>query len=199
MIKVGKKIVCLLLVIVMAFMLVGCGAKGDAKKAFNNMMQAFQTGEAETISKYYDFNAVSRFVNADDQTEMLNAVLEPLKSMQYQVISVEKLDGANVRVTASITSIDFTEVMDRYIKGVMEMVVSDSYQDQVAGMSKEDYQKLLASKMTEVLAQADIPKTDKEVSVTMVKKDGEWVAGGDSDELLGALFGNLTDAVNSLI
>lgn len=197
--KKMKKIGAVILMVVMMASVTGCGGEKDARAAFDGMMQAFQTGEAEKINAYYDFAEVSRFINVEDQAEMLQTILDTLKQMEYRVDSVEKIDGANVKVTATVTTMDFSQVLDRYLEKVIAMVSDESYQARIGSMTQEEYQKLLASQMTETLKEGAFPTTEKTISVTMVKEGGKWVAGGDKDAFLGALFSNLTEAVNSLV
>lgn len=193
-----KRIASILLVLLLVF-LTGCGAKGDAETAFGAMMDTFKTGDAEVIKPYYDFHQESQFVNPDVSAEMLQVVLDTMKEMEYQVESVEKIDGANVKITAQVTTLDFSQVINLYIERLLTLVADEEYQAQVAGMSQADYQKLLADQMAEILTAEEIAAEEKTVSVTMVKQDDAWVPGGDKDAFFGALFGNLINAVNSLI
>ncbi|MBO5364511.1 MAG: DUF5105 domain-containing protein [Clostridia bacterium] len=193
-----KRIVSGLLVFMLVF-LTGCGAKSDAETAFATMMKAFQTGEAETIRTYYDFNQESKFVNPDASDEMLRVVLGTMQDMKYHIESVEKIDGANVKITARVTTLDFSQVMDLYIERLMMLVADETYQAQVASLAQTEYQKLIADQMAEILTGQEIDTEEKTVSVTMVKEKDQWVPGGDRDAFFDALFGNLIGAVNSLI
>lgn len=194
-----KAFISLFLTAVLAFALTGCGAAKDAQTAFDTMMQAFQTGDQAQISAYYDFEAVSKFINEEDGAELQDVILSTLKKMTYEVESAEKQDGSAVKISAKVTTLDFSEVMNRYIAQVMAMVASEEYQARVAEMTQQEYQKLLAEQMRTVLEQSDIPTAENSVTVTMVKEDGTWKAGGDKEAFLGALFANLTNAVNSLV
>lgn len=189
----------LLLVMVLVFALTGCGAEKDAQAAFDTMMQAFQTGEQQQISAYYDFAEMSNFINEEDGSRLQGVILSTLKQMQYQVDAVEKQDKNTVKISTKITTLDFSEVMNRYITAVMNLVASPEYQAKVSEMTQQEYQKLLAEQMQTVLEQGDIPAAENTVSVTMVKEDGVWKIGGDREAFLGALFANLTNAVNSLV
>lgn len=189
-----------MLLILLVICLPGCGAKGNAETAFDNMMKALQTGDAEKIKPYYDFSQESNFANASTATEMADVVLATLKKMEYQVDSAERIDSNNVKMTITATTLDFTQVMNAYVEQLILMVEGDAYQEQVATMEQGDYQKLVADRMVDILENEEIATEEKTISVTMVKQeDGTWAPGGDKDEFFGALFVNLIDAVNSLI
>ncbi len=193
-----KRVLSILLVLMLVF-LTGCGAKGDAETAFDTMMKVLQTGDAEAILPYYNFNQESKFVNPDASSEMLQVVLGTMKDMKYHVESVEKIDGANVKITAKVTTLDFSQVINLYIEKLLTMVEDPDYQAQVGGMSQEDYQMRMADQMTEIITSGELGTEEKTVSITMVKEEDTWVPGGDKEDFFGSLFENLIGAVNSLI
>lgn len=184
---------------VLMMILAGCGTVKEANAAFDTMMQAFQTGDKTQISQYYDFDSVSNFINAEDSEQLQNAILSTLKQMSYKVEASEKMEDGSVKLQVKVTTLDFSDVMKRYMDQVMQMVASAEYQAKVSEMTQEEYQKQLANCMLNVLAQTDIPSTENTIEVTMIENDGSWQIGGDKDAFLGALFANLSDAVNSLI
>ncbi len=193
-----KRILSVLLVMVL-MLLTACGAKGDAETAFDTMMQAFRTGDAATIQPYYDFQEESKFVNPDVSDEMLQVVLATMKDMKYHIESVEKIDGANVRIVARVTTLDFSQIMNLYIGKLLTMVEDPDYQAQVGEMSQEDYQRRMADQMAEIINSGELGTMEKTVTLTMVKEKDQWIPGGDKDEFYGSLFENLIGAVNSLI
>ena len=163
------------------------------------MMEAFRTGSADEIAEYYDFEDISRFINEDDGNAMQNAILSTLTQMTYKIDKTEKTDKNAVKITATVTTIDFSAVMDKYITSVTEMVADSDYQKNVINMTPEQYQKILAEKMTDIINSGDLGSVEKNVSVTMVKENEQWKPGGDKEDIISELFGDLTDAVNSLI
>ncbi len=194
-----KSILSFLLIGMLLVSVTGCGAKSGAEEAFSTMMQILQTGEIETIGGYYNFDEISRFLDAEKQQELLTVVFQTLKEMEYQIESVEKINGANVKVSAKIKILDFSQVMERYLEAVMAMTANPQYQAKLPTIKAEEYQNMLADAMAEILADPDIPKVSQTVEITMVKQNGKWMPGGDKNEFFGVLFGNLMDAVNSLL
>lgn len=194
-----KKIMSFLLVALL-LCFTGCGAKGDAEEAFHTMMMAFQTGDADAIKPYYDFQKESQLESSNASGEMFHVILETLKEMEYQVDEVKKVDGNTVQIMVVVTTVDFSEVMNLYIEQLMTLVGDEEYQSGIPDMEKEEYQSIIAAQMTESLKKEDLSVVEKTLTLTMVKQeDGSWVPGPDREAFYGGLFGSLVDAVNSLI
>ena len=193
-----KKLFSLALCIVLAVVFSGC-ARSDAKAAFCDMMDSFCTGSADEIEKYYNFEDISRFINEEDGNAVQDVILSTLTQMTYKVEGTDKIDKKAVKVTAKVTTIDFSSVMEKYITSITEMVAEPDYQKNISTMTPEQYQKILAGKMEEIINSGNSGTVEKNVSVTMVKENNQWKPGGDKEDIIGELFGDLTDAVNSLI
>lgn len=187
-------ILCLLAIILL---MVGCGAKKDAKGAFETMMQTLISGDPEKISIYYQPKDQD-FLDQETKSVVTTAAAEVLKKTQYRVTSAEKADNGSVKITASVTTVDFSKVVSAYLGEVMAMVADADYQAKLPSMTQEEYQKRLADKMAEVIRRDDLSTVETTLTVTMVKEDGTWVPGSDKDAFFEALFGNLIKAVSSL-
>ncbi len=197
---VKKSMAYILLITVVTICLTGCGAKNNAEQAFRTMMEAFQTGEAEKIKPYYDFEKQSQVEAESTSVALQESILATMEEMEYQVKDVKKLDGNTVQITALVTTVNFSEVMNLYIEQLTTMVGDEAYQSGIPDMEEDDYQEIIATKMTESLKTEDLGTEEKSLTLTMVKQeDGSWVPGADQDAFYGGLFGNLVDAVNSLI
>ncbi len=194
-----KRITSIFLVVMLAF-LTGCGAKNSAKADFHTMIDTFQTGDVEKIKQYYDFSQESLFVNTSASGDLIEVVLGTMQNMKCKVETTEKIDDSTVKIAAKVTTLDFSQVMNLYIERLMKMVEDESYQEQVSQMEQADYQRKIAEQMMEILTTEEIATVEKTVAVTMVKQeDGTWLPGEDRDQFFGALFGNLLNAVHSLI
>ena len=199
-IKIRKPIV-LLLCTIMMFSLTGCGnPEMAAEKAFDTMMQAFQSGDLTEISAYYDLEEVSNFAlpQASNRNELIASILDLLKQISYEVTSVEKSDNSSCRINVTVTTVDLSYVMDSYIDRIMNLVSSEEYQSKLSTMSQDEYQSMLAEQMIEILSQNDFPLHESELSLTMVNENGVWKAGQDKDDFFNSLFNNLPNAINSL-
>lgn len=196
--KIGKKIAALFLVGVLILTLGGCGAKDDAEKAFHTMMQALQTGEKEQVQSYYDFETATSEVQADNKAELEDAILGTLQQMQYEVTSVEKLDSTNVVIKAHVTTVDFSQVMTRFVEQLTTLVAEKEYQAQLSTLTRAEYQGLLAERMIAALKQGDGSTTSSTIEVRMVKESGAWKMQPGQDDFLNSIFANLANAIASL-
>ena len=61
--------------------------------------------------------------------------------MTYDINSVTASSAKKAVVNADITLIDASQVMQKYIENIAVMVSSPEYQNNLATMTKEDYQK----------------------------------------------------------
>ena len=175
----------------------GCGAKQDAGGAFDTMMQALISGDLEKISAYYQIQDQD-LLDQETKSVVTTAAAEVLKKTQYRITSAEKEDDGSVKITAAVTTVDFSKVVSTYLGEVMAMVADADYQAKLPSMTQEEYQKRLADKMAEVIRRDDLGTVETTLTVTMVKEDGTWVPGSDKDAFFEALFGNLIKAVSSL-
>ncbi len=194
-----KRIMAVCLTVVLVLSLSACGAKSDATKAFDTMMSALKSGEKAQITPYYDFETTAEQVVANNKEELEQEILKTLTKMDYKVISGEKLDSNQVKLKVEVTTLDFSEVMNRFIAKVMELVSAEDYQARVGSMSQEEYQGLLAEQMMTVLNQEDIPTVQETLEVTMEKESGNWKLGSGKMEFLNAIFANLIQVVTSLV
>lgn len=189
-----SRMLCLLAVV---FLMGGCGAKQDAGGAFETMMQTLISGDVEKIGAYYQIQDQD-LLDQETKSVVTTAAAEVLKKTQYRVTSVEKEDAGSVKITAAVTTVDFSKVVSTYLGEVMTMVADADYQAKLPTMTQEEYQKCLADKMAEVIRRDDLGTVETTLTVTMVKEDGTWVPGSDKDAFFEALFGNLIKAVSSL-
>lgn len=199
-VKIMKKMLkysCIFCLAAAVLLMAGCGAKQDAGGAFDAMMQALISGDLEKISAYYQIQDQD-LLDQETKSVVTTAAAEVLKKTQYRVTSVEKEDAGSVKITAAVTTVDFSKVVSTYLGEVMNMVVDADYQAKLPTMTQEEYQKCLADKMAEVIRRDDLGTVETALTVTMVKEDGTWVPGSDKDAFFEALFGNLIKAVSSL-
>lgn len=190
--------VLVLLMLATAF-LCGCSAmQSSPEKSFESMMEAFKNCDENTISRYYSFSAVTNYVDDISGKEYRDAVLSTLSRMDYRIVSMEKSNENAVIITADVTTVDFSEIIDNYIDRVKELVDSKEYRLKVQSMTTEEYKKLMAQKMVDAISESNGETVTERVEVTMIKSGKEWILGGNSEEFLGVLFADISNAVASL-
>ena len=197
--KVGKVFVAWILTGILLLSFTACGAQNHATKAFDAMMQALKSGEKEQVQVYFDIDGEMAKFLTERKTELEDAVLDALKKMDYKVEAIQKIDNNQVSIEAKITTLDFSEVMNRFLNQVMLLVSGEEYRNQVGNMSKETYQNLLIEQMVAVLAQTDIEKIESIVSVVMIKENGKWQMEQGGETFLDTIFVGLFQTINSLV
>lgn len=159
--------------------LTSCGgnteeARQEAEQAFSETMEAFKSGDVEQIKKYCDSAEIN------DNTDLRAAILSSLKNVTYDINSVTASSAKKAVVNADITLIDASQVMQKYIENIAAMVSSSEYQNNLATMTKEDYQKLMDDQLTNVLENGGVPNVTKTIDVNMKKDGGSWKVDGSA-------------------
>ena len=159
--------------------LTSCGgnteeARQEAEQAFSKTMEAFKSGNVEQIKNYCDS------VEINDNTDLRAAILSSLKNVTYDINSVTASSAKKAVVNADITLIDASQVMQKYIENIAAMVSSPEYQNNLATMTKEDYQKLMDDQLANVLENGGVPNVTKTIDVNMKKEGGSWKVDGSA-------------------
>ena len=173
-------------------------AEINAKKAFEDTMNAFKSADKNEIDKYYSFSMVTAYIDKEDGEVYQDAVVSTLKKMDYKINSVKKLSDKAVSISVEITGVDFSKITENYLKKLTEIVQSDEYQTAVKKMSEDEYKKIISDIMIEAINNNGNDRKTKQIEAVMINTENGWMLGGNSDEFLGALFANLSNAVNSL-
>lgn len=191
--------IALVLVVALTFVMGGCSpSETEAKKAFENMMNAFKACDENAIDEYYSFSAVTSYVDEKNGKEYRDAVLTTLKKMDYKINSANTSGENSVIINVDITTLDFSEIINRYIDEVMGLVGSKEYQLKVKSMTADEYKTIMAGKMVDAINNSDVKTVTKSVDVMMIKSGDAWVLGGEADVFLGTLFADMSNAVQSL-
>lgn len=149
-------------------------ARQEAEQAFSKTMEAFKSGNVEQIKNYCDS------VEINDNTDLRAAILSSLKNVTYDINSVTASSAKKAVVNADITLIDASQVMQKYIENIAAMVSSPEYQNNLATMTKEDYQKLMDDQLANVLENGGVPNVTKTIDVNMKKEGGSWKVDGSA-------------------
>ncbi len=199
MIKIqGLRLVVLLLLVTV--LLSGCsGAATDAQADFEKIMTAFKSADTEQINEVYNFSEIVGFIEGTSGEEFSDALVFTLSKMNYKVNSAERVSSAAVKLNVDITTVDYSGIVKQYIDNVNTLVSSKDYKAMISTMAEEDYQKIITEQMIKAINECGDAQTTKSVDVTMTKSGDKWKISGNSEELLGALFANLSTAVEALM
>ena len=192
-----KYIIALLII---SLSLSGCSTTAsEAQATFENMMKAFQSCDKAQIDEYYSFDNLVSYIEEAEGELLSNAVFSTLSKMEYKVNSAERMNSNAVKLNVEITTVDFSEIMQSYITKVSKLVESPEYQARVRQMDDNEYKSLMVAQMIAAIDECGDKKVSKTIDVTMAKGTSGWLLGGNSDEFLGALFEDLSDAVEALV
>ena len=180
-------------------LIAGCGGTSDAQTAFDEIMTALKSCDKNKIDEYYGFDELSAYVDQAAGEELKESIISTLSKMSYKVNSAEKSENGAVTLNVEITTVDFSAVMQDYITRVTTLVGSLEYKSKVQSMSDDEYRALMAEQMKNALENSGGKTASRTIDAKMVKDNDVWKLGGASDEFLGALFANMSEAVAALI
>lgn len=190
----------IVVVLILSVFLSGClGGTLDVQADFEKIMNAFKTADKTEIDKVYNISEVMSFIDDTDDEIFADAIISTLSKMDYKINSVERTSSTAVKLNVNITTVDYSEIVKSYIDKVVKLVNSNEYKELALTIGEEEYKKLMAEQMVEAIEEYSGETITKTVDVTMTKSGEKWKISGDSEELLGALFSNLTKSVESVM
>ena len=154
--------------------LTSCGgnteeARQEAEQAFSETMEAFKSGNVEQIKNYCDS------VEINDNTDLRAAILSSLKNVTYDINSVTASSAKRLLLMQILLLLTRTPSnAEIYRKYIAAMVSSPEYQNNLATMTKEGYQKLMDDQLANVLDNGGVPNVTKTIDVNMKKEGGSW-------------------------
>lgn len=184
----------------MVFGLTGCRdtVKNDAQDSLENILTAFRSGDREEIDKYYSFERITAYIDKQRE-EYKNILISTLSDMEYDIKSAEKISAETVKINISVDTVDFSAVIDDFITKMGEITDSSQYKSVVNTMTDEEYNRLVTDTMGECVRDNKDKKTSSNLDITMIKSaDSGWIIGGNSEEILGVLFANISNAADYL-
>ncbi len=185
------KILAVAMAAVSVLALAACGGNDEEKvqqatQAFETVMDGFKSGDTAVIEEYVDLG---------DDPELGSALAASLGNIAYEVKSVT-VSGNTATVNASITSIDSSRLMQKYIENVAALVSSPDYQSKVGTMTKEEYDALMNAQLISILSSGEVGTVTTDETIEMTKEDGEWKLSGSS--LPDKLIGNTLSAIKQI-
>ena len=177
-----KKILALMLATLMLFAIAACGQKAPAQ--LDEASAALNVHLASLKAK--DFGAtdiLSGSAYANEDNAMLNAIYE---KFDYTITdSVIEEDKATVKV--DITMVDMGAILGAYLAEAMVNASDDNWDAD-------------GSRFMEMMQAEDAATKTFSVTVSMEKDaEGAWTLGGENEDLLNALTGDLLGALGGLM
>ena len=179
-------------VIIAMTALTSCG-KSDEESAkemgvsFMNIMNAFKSGDVNMIENYTDLG---------DDEALISALAASLANLDWKVNDTTINSGKSATLDVDVTMLDASQIMQKYITNVSTLVSSPDYQSKLASITKEEYDELMNAQLISVLESGEIPVITENVTVEMVKQNGEWQLTDSS--LPDKLIGNTLSAIKQI-
>lgn len=170
-----KKLTSLFLaaaLLLLAVLFVSCGGKSPSQ-VLTEELEALRKGEA---------SASDGEMLTDADMEMQKIIYE---NMRYTV-GEEKISGSTAAVAVEITVIDIKTVFSQYLAEAFTHAADENWDPD-------------GEAMLGMMASPDAPTVTKNVTVNMVKTDGEWVIDENgNDDFLDAISGGLLSYLSGL-
>ena len=187
-------------ILLVAAFLSGCtGGTSDAQTDFENIMNSFKTANKAEIEKVYNLSEVLSFVDDAGNDAFADAIISTLSKMEYKVNSAQRVSSNAVKLNVTIRTVDYSKIVERFVDNVVKLTESRDYKVMISTIGEAQYQKLMKEQMIKAIEECGEATTTKAVEVVMTKSGDKWKIGGDSEEFLGALFVNLSAAVEALM
>ncbi len=181
-----KKKSMFLTVCFICLMLLGACGTDSPKKTVSDALDALKVSDLETANTYFqnpltDETVFQSLKNAED-TDNLDFLQKFLASLQYEITAAEEEKDTAV-VTATIQTIDISQVFSDYMTNAMAYLFVD--------LSQEELNEKLMDTLFQALEDNAENLTSTEVNISLVKEDGKWLIQPDT-ALIEALTGGIS-------
>ena len=178
----------------------GCSeSESEAVSAFEQTMSAFKSGVGDEIDKYYSFDRVTAYIDKADGEELCDTVLSTLNAMDYKINSSKTVNSESVILNVTFETADFSKIVSSFIDEAVKLTESSEYKKKLFAMSDEEYNRIMTETMKKCIKDGVGEKRTQTADVTMIKDSaGKWIIGGNSEEVLGILFADLSEALDYL-
>lgn len=176
-----KKLVLVFMAVAMlAAFMGGCGGSATADGVVNDFLTAVKSGDLEKAAKYVSGN------DGANLSELTESYTDKMVKAMFAKYSFEKPklvseDGNKAKVTAKITSVDFSAVMEQVIAAAMEAALSGE-----TDISEEKMTQMFVDAMTS----NDAELVEREITFNLVKEGGSYKIEHDENLLEAILAGS---------
>ncbi|MBR6473198.1 MAG: hypothetical protein IKS99_05705 [Firmicutes bacterium] len=206
-----KRILCLMLIVAMAFTMAACGKDKPIDEGvliptptqtMDAFLQALKARDLDMLKDYYegDVGDLSLLEEIDEPalSGMVDSMMEKILDFDY-TLDNEVIDGNEATVDVYFKTYDFADIMEKLIAAILQdaMVLSISGLDQ--DELEAEINEIMASKFEELMKTAEKDQTVK-VTMPLVMKSNKWLVKDINklDDFTNALFGGLTKYAEGL-
>ena len=174
----------------MVFAFVGCSGGESPETAVTNYLTAFQNLDLETIDKYTNDTSETTDTADDAISDLENEETGKafVENLTFEILSsTEEGDTATVKV--SITNVDMANAMSQAISEMISLAF--------AGLSEEELEQKSTEAMISAIANNKDTTYTKEVEISLVKGENNWLIVPDND-LADAITGGLVSYAENI-
>ena len=207
-----SKLMVVLMAFIVVFALTACGggakpaaepsATDEAVTALSESLDAFKNADMDAINEMAGGDMIGEVqdtLGGDD--EMTSTFIKTIFGhMDYTVEDTEEVDENTVNVKVKIKNVDMmAAVKSMYSELILYAATNPDITSDNDALTKKIVESLSAS--VENTAKEEDGVVEKEVTIKMVKKDGQWKVDDCADnqeEILSVITGGIGDAMSSL-
>ncbi len=161
----------ILLILVLAFTLVGCGAGQETpKQAVTNALNAVKNLDKETSQQYF---GESNWIGGNSSELLENEANAKLivEKIKFNIIS-SSIEGDSATVKTEITNIDMKNVIGEYINQIMPLAFENAFSENP--LSEEEMEKKSEELLLTLLRKEDNKTVTSTVDIHLNKADKTW-------------------------
>ncbi len=182
-----KKNLQVTLIFILAIALTGClGVSPDSVTI--DFLTAVKDGDFDSVSKYIKLDGGDEFrdelVSGQDLDDEKRVELI-FSKLSWEILSSDS-SGDDASVEAKITSIDMVSVVTDVMGKIMPLAFASAFDEDADDSNIEE---LTEQYFENALSDPDAPTVTSDITIKLVKEDGDWLIVPD-DDLLNALTGN---------
>jgi hypothetical protein len=181
-----KKICQIALLCLLAITLTGCLGPSP-ESTVNDFFSAVKAGDFDTVANCIGQENQDEFRDELETGEELDdekRVEFLFSKLSWEILSTSTEEN-QAEVKAKVTSIDIVRVSTDVISKIMPLAFAAAFDDN----SDDKIEELTEQYFESALSDPDAPTVTNEVTIKLVKEEGDWVIVPD-DDLLNALTGN---------
>ena len=188
-----KRIMALAMAAIMLLAFTGCSPEKKAEKAVTSFLTALKNVEIEEAGKYINTDASTESDFASGENKIFAEKI--FGKMEYEILSSEAVNDAEVKVSLKITNVDMKPVLGEFMMQALQYAFSNMAADPAP--TEEEMEAKYMEILTECLSKDDLATVTNEVEVTVVDVNGEWKINVE-ETFANAMLGGLSDAAKEL-
>lgn len=181
-----KKICQMALLCLLTITLTGCLGPSP-ESIVNDFFSAVKASDFDTVANCIKQENKDEFRDELEMGEELDdkkRVEFFFSKLSWEILSTST-EKSQAEVKAKVTSVDIVSVTMDVINKIMPLAFAAAFDDN----SDDKIQKLTEQYLESALSDPDVPTVTNEVTIKLVKEEGNWLIVPD-DDLLNALTGN---------